>query len=131
MVITNIKHELIGGDSLSYKVKRKQIGHFLYYKQCRIVFIRFRQHLSLAQTVVFRSVRSDFSYGTRFPSPRMVNDKFCVFSEFPVDHIFITFGNTCKITESMDPEFFKPPGNSGAETPEVSKRSMPPELPAE
>ena len=77
------------------------------------------QDLSGSKAVVVGAVCFNSGDGARFPSPSVVDDKLCVFSEKLLEQLFVVDGHPSDIPHGEHPTGFEPLGVTRANPPEI------------
>ena len=127
-IVPDGQHDLVGDKALAHQIEHQLIRH-LADNQTRFVrHIRTREHLSGADAVGARLVGFDVRDCTRLPSPRMIDEQFCVFAEQFVQQILVFLRAQRDIAHGAHAvllEFFR---GAASHAPEVGERLVRPQF---
>ena len=127
-IVADGEDNLVGYDFFIYKIEGELVCHFFQNELCFVCLIRTMQNLPGADAVGFRFVGFDFRDGAGFKAPGVVDQKLCIFSEKPIEQVFIFDRAACDIPHREQSIFGKLSGIAVSDAPEVSERLMCPEL---
>ena len=89
-VVADCENHLVGDKPLVHQVQHKQIRHLSDNQLCFIRLVWAVQYLTGAEAVGAGTVRLDRFNGRRFPTPRMVDEQFCILAEQLVKQVLVS-----------------------------------------
>lgn len=119
-IVADGEDNLVGYDFFIYKIEGELVCHFFQNELCFVCLIRTMQNLPGADAVGFRFVGFDFRDGAGFKAPGVVDQKLCIFSEKPIEQVFIFDRAACDIPHREQSIFGKLSGIAVSDAPEVS-----------
>src|SRR5574344_772516 len=127
-IIADGEHQLVGHHFSCHEFQGHLFCHFHGHHPCFVKIIAALQHLSAAERVGFRTVCLYHIHCARLPSPRMVNQQFCIHAKHFVDQFIVLFRESCQFAHGINAINSQFLCDTTSDAPEIGQRAVVPEL---
>ena len=125
-IIANSQYQLVCHQTLRNQVECHSFRHFTYHHTGFLKIVWLLQHLSAAEGVGLRTICLYRLHRTRFPSPSMVYQQFCIHAKEPVKQSFVVYRHPCQFAHCVDTIYSQFLCYSASYPPELGQRSVVP-----
>ena len=129
-VVVDRYYELAGNKTSRHQFQRHSLRHFPYYHTCFLEGVGRLEHLSAAEGVCCRSVCLYRFYGTRLPSPGVVDEQFRINAKELVQQFLVVQRCPSQLSHSVYAIESQPFCCPLTHSPELGNRTIVPQLTA-